>query len=199
MDTTLRHMALAAFASLALGTTAAQAQGKAEGLRFLVSPGVGFGTSGVHAYGKGDSKPGGYLIGRAGLARKGRPFIVGEGEFQLYDAPYPADPADGRPVAEIPKTSFTAISALVGVALYPAADFYLMPQAGIQARNWQGEEAPTGSGSGFAAGLIAGYHLSFAEGFSMQPELVLRYADVTGPGSPSFRMIAFRLMATWVF
>ena len=199
MHTTLRHLVLAAFAMLALGTTAAQAQGKSEGLRFLVSPGVGFGTSGVHAYGKGDSKPGGYLIGRVGLARNGRPFVVGEGEFQLYGAPYPTDPADERPAAEIPKTSFTAISALIGVALYPATDFYLMPQVGIQTRNWQGEEAPTGSGSGFAAGLIAGYHLSFVGGFSMQPELVLRYADVTGPGSPSYRGLAFRLMAAWVF
>ena len=199
MDTVLRYMAFTGLVLLTLGTTAAQAQGKAEGLRFLVSPGVGFGTSGVHAYGKGDSKPGGYLIARAGLARNGRTFVVAEGEFQLSGAPYPADPADPRPPTEIPKTSFTAISALVGVALYPAADFYLMPQVGIQARNWQGVEAPTGSESGFAAGLIAGYHLSFAEGFSMQPELVLRYADVTGPGSPSFRGLAFRLMATWMF
>jgi hypothetical protein len=210
MDSILRRLASGAAMILVLGIQDASAQTNEgpPGTRFLVSPGVGFGTGGFHAYGKGESKPGEYLIGRVGLARNGRPFLVAEGEFQLYAAPYPKNPdapldtshplpsGQGRDTTTAP--SSRAVSLLAGVALYPAADFYVMPQVGIQIRNWSDLAEPTISETGFAAGLIAGYHLRFGPTFSMQPEFVLRYASATGPGSPSFRGASFRLMASWL-
>jgi hypothetical protein len=207
MDSILRRLALGGAMALVFGIPAARAQtnDSPPGPRFMVSPGVGFGTGGFHAYGKGESKPGEYLIGRVGLARNGRPFVVVEGEFQLYGAPYPknpdAPPDPTRPAGSRDTTispTSRAVSLLAGVALYPVADFYLMPQVGVQIRNWSDLAAPTISETGFAAGLIAGYHLRFGSTFSMQPEFVLRYASATGPGSPSFRGASFRLMASWL-
>lgn len=209
MDSMLRRMALSGAMMLVIGFAVARAQTTSgpTGTQVFLSPGVGFGTGGFHAYGKGESKPGEYLIGRVGLTRNGRPLFVVEGEFQLYGAPYPHNPdapldsilVAGRKQAVDTTTGPTsrAVSVLAGVALYPVADFYLMPQIGVQVRNWSDLAAPTISESGLAAGLIAGYHLQFGPNFSMQPEFVLRYAAVTGPGSPSFRGASFRLMASW--
>lgn len=190
MNGTLRRGAvlLAAVMGLAAGTASAQSTDSLpSGLRLTAGGGLGFGTGGVHA-GTGDSKPGGTLIGRIGVARAGRPFLVVDGEWQLYQAPVPDV-----------KAKFDGFSALAGVAFFPAGDFYLMPQVGAQFRSWDGEESAGYSSTGFSAGLNLGYFLSFRPTFSVSPELVLRYADISGPDSPSFRAIGFRVMAAWVF
>lgn len=179
---------LAVLTGLAAGTAAAQSpDAPPAGFRLTAGGGLGFGTGGVHA-GTGDSKPGGTLLGRIGVAKAGRPFLVVDGEWQLYQAPVPDV-----------KAKFDGFSALAGIAVFPTGDFYLMPQVGAQFRNWDGEESEGYSSTGFSAGLNLGYFLSFGPTFSVSPELVLRYADVSGPDTPSFRAIGFRVMAAWVF
>lgn len=202
MDGTLRRgaLVLAAVAFLAAGDALAQTA-STDGLRFTAGFGLGYGTGGVHAD-RGDSKPGGTLLGRIGLARNGRPFVVVDGEWQLYQAPipFPADDDCSRAdTSDCPATRFDGFSVLAGVNLYIAEGFYVQPQAGAQFRNVTGYRSSEYSSSGFAAGLNAGYLLSFGEAFSLSPELFLRYAAMTGPSSPSFRSIGFRLMAGWVF
>ena len=190
MNGTLRRGALfvAAMTGLVAGTARAQsAEAPPAGLRLTAGGGLGYGTGGVHA-GSGDSKPGGTLLGRIGVARDGRPFLALDGEWQLYQAPVPDT-----------KAKFDGFSALAGVTLFPTGDFYLTPQAGAQFRNWTGEGSEDYSSTGFAAGLNVGYLLGFGPGVSVSPELYLRYASITGPDAPSFRSIGFRVMAAWVF
>lgn len=163
-------------------------------LEFLVAGGLGFGSSGIHQTQRGDSKPGEYLDGRLGLARNGRPFLVADLEWQPYQAP--AANAPGTP-SSTPKTEFSAISFLAGVALYPVADFYVMPRIGAQFRDWSGPLAEDLSSSGLSTGLDLGYHLPFGESFSLSPEVFLRYSIVEGPDSPSHRGFGLKLMAHW--
>ena len=161
---------------------------------FLVGGGLGFGSSGVHQDERGDSKPGEFLLGRVGLSRHGRPFVVADLDWQPYKAP--AANAPGTPASQ-PKTEFSAVSLLAGVAIYPVADFYLMPRAGVQFRSWSGPLADDFSDTGFSGGLDLGYHLSFGEAFSLSPEAFLRYSTIDGPDNPSHRGFGFRLMAHW--
>lgn len=188
-----------ALALVGAGTTVAPlaAQDSTAATRkyeFLVGGGLGFGTSGVHQDGRGDSKPGEYLLGRVGIARQGRPFVVADLDWQPFKAP--AANAPGTPATQ-GKTEFSALSVLAGVAIYPVADFYLMPRAGVQFRNWSGPLADDFSDTGFSAGLDLGYHLPFGKAFSLSPEAFLRYSSVDGPDSPSHRAFGFRLMAHW--
>lgn len=203
MDGMLRRttLALGAMALLVSGTVSAQAAGSGEGLRFMAGFGLGYGTGGVHA-GTGDSKPGSTLLGRVGLARDGRPFVVMDGEWQLYKAPMPTredDDCNETSGQDCSATQFGAFSVLVGVNLYVAENFYLQPQVGAQFRDVAGFRSEEYSTTGFAAGLNAGYLLPFGETFTLSPELYLRYATMTGPNAPSFRSIGFRLVAAWTF
>ncbi len=165
-------------------------------LEFLVGGGLGFGSSGVHQTERGDSKPGEYLDGRLGLARGGRPFLVADVEWQPFKAPAANPP--GTPAGQA-KSEFSAVSLLAGVAIYPVADLYLMPRIGAQFRSWAGPDAEEFSESGLATGLDVGYHLPFGEGFSLSPEVFLRYSVIEGPDSPSHRGFGIRLMAHWRF
>jgi hypothetical protein len=183
----------AALGVFGVTSVVAQTATPSEGLRLMAGPGIGFGSGGVHITGAGDSKPGAYVLGRIGLARNNRPFLAADLEWQVNDAPVPLVEDEKE------KTSFGAVSTMIGVAIYPTADFYLMPQAGMQFRNWDGPRADEFSDSGFAAGLNLGYHLSFGPSFGMAPEVMLRYAVITGPDAPSYRAIAFRVMAHWMF
>lgn len=163
---------------------------------FLVGGGLGFGSSGIHQTQRGDSKPGEYLVGRLGLARNGRPFLVADVDWQPYGAPA-ANPS-GTPAGQA-KTEFSAVSLLAGVAFFPVADLYLMPRFGMQFRDWTGSLADDFSESGFSTGLDVGYHLPFGESFSLSPEMFLRYSVVEGPDSPSHRGFGIKLMAHWRF
>lgn len=193
---------LAVLTSLVAGTATAQSADSAQtGLRLMGGFGLGYGTGGVHAD-RGDSKPGATLLGRVGLARNGRPFLVLDGEWQLYQAPipFPADDnCDKADSGNCPATKFDGISALAGVTLFVAEGFYVMPQVGAQFRSVSGYRASEYSETGFAAGLNVGYLLGFGDGVSVSPEVYLRYAAMTGPNTPSFRALGFRVMATWVF
>lgn len=148
--------------------------------------GIGHGTAGIYADGRSDAKPGQSLIGRVGLARNSRPFLMGDVEYQLYKGPHPDLDAE-----------FRAFSVLGGIALYPSGDFYLMPQAGWQFRSWSGDEAPVDSDDGFLASLALGYHLRFGESFALMPEVAARWGDATGAGANSYRGLGFRLVAVW--
>jgi hypothetical protein len=204
MNGTLRRGAvvLAALMGLAAGMASAQSTDSLpSGLRLTAGGGLGFGTGGVHA-GTGDSKPGGTLLGRIGVAKNGRPFLVLDGEWQLYQAPIPFpadDTCEKANAADCPATRFDGVSVLAGVALFVTEGFYVLPQAGAQFRNMTGYRASEYSETGFAAGLNAGYLLDFGSGVSVSPEVYLRYAAMTGPDTPSFRAFGFRVMATWVF
>jgi hypothetical protein len=179
----------------AAGSLAAQSAPPAgRKLEFLVGGGLGFGSSGIHQTERGDSKPGEYLAGRLGLARGGRPFLVADVEWQPFKAPAANPP--GTPAGQ-PKTEFSAVSLLAGVAIYPVADMYLMPRIGAQFRSWAGPDAEDFSESGLATGLDVGYHLPFGENFSLSPEVFLRYSVIEGPDSPSHRGFGLRLMAHW--
>jgi hypothetical protein len=132
--------ALLAAALMGAGTTAqslaAQSTTPAPSkYEFLVGGGLGFGSSGIHQTQRGDSKPGEYLVGRLGLARYGRPFLVADVDWQPYGAPA-ANPS-GTPPGQA-KTEFSAVSLLAGVAIFPVADLYLMPGSGVQYRDWTG-------------------------------------------------------------
>jgi hypothetical protein len=163
-------------------------------LEFLAGGGLGFGSSGIHQSQRGDSKPGEYLDGRLGLARNGRPFLFADLEWQPYKAS--AANAPGTP-ASTPKTEFSAISFLAGVALYPVADLYVTPRIGVQLRDWSGPLADDFSDSGLSTGLDVGYHLPFGDRFSLAPEVFFRYSVVEGPDAPSHRGFGLKLMAHW--
>lgn len=159
---------------------------------FLIGGGIGFGTAGVHQDERGDSKPGVYFTGRFALARQARPFLVADLEWQAFDAPtLPAQATQA-------KTEYGSLAVLAGVAIYPAEDFYLMPRAGVQFRDWSGPDAAAYSETGFATGLDVGYHLPFGTGgFSISPEFFFRYSPIDGPDNPSGRALGVRVVAHW--
>jgi hypothetical protein len=197
----LGFLALAAAGLLTARQAAAQAGGTQGSLQFMAGGGLGYGTGGVHAK-VGDSKPGTTLLGRVGATRDGRPFLVADGEWQLYRAPipFPADATCQRSnTSDCPATDFGAFSVLGGVALFPAREFYVLPQVGAQFRSVRGYRASEYGKTGLAAGVSVGYLLGFGTGVSVSPEVFFRYATMTGPNTPSFRSVGFRVMAIWTF
>lgn len=181
--------------ALAVGGTlplAAQSPDASRPFGIVVGVGLGFGTSGVHQDGRGDSKPGEYLSARVGLARHGKPLVILEVERQPFGGPTPL--AAGTTT----KTEFTATSLLAGLVLSPGGEFYVSPRVGTQSRTWSGPAAASFSENGLALGLDLGYHLSFGGGFVLAPEAFYRYASIDGPDNPSARGIGFRLVAQWI-
>lgn len=173
-----------AAATLCLAAAPLAAQSTSGGA--FVGFGLGYGTAGMYASGRSNLKPGESLIGRVGLLLNGRPFLVADAEFQVYNATFPDTDAE-----------FKALSLLGGIILPIGSEFYLTPQAGWQFRTWNGEEREVASDNGLLGSFGIGYHLSFSERMSVSPEVVGRLGDATGAGAHSYRGLGFRVVATW--
>lgn len=183
---------LCLFALVAAPSLAAQSASSPRALGVVVGAGFGFGTSGVHQDGRGDSKPGQFLNGRIGVARNGRPLVIVDLELQPYGGPI------ALTVGTTAKTEFKATSVLAGVVLSPGGEFYVTPRLGAQARSWSGPLAASFSEEGLVGGMDVGHHLAFGRGLMIAPEAFYRYAAMDGPDAPSARGFGFRIVAQWV-
>lgn len=177
---------------VAVPSLSAQSASSPRELGVVLGAGFGFGTSGVHQDGRGDSKPGEFLNGRIGVARNGRPLVIVDLEVQPYGGPV------ALTTGTTAKTEFKATSVMAGLMLSPGGEFYVTPRVGTQMRSWSGPLAASFSESGLAVGADLGYHLTFGNGLLIAPEAFYRYATIDGPDSPSARGLGFRIVAQWV-
>lgn len=173
-------------------TLGAQTAAAPRPIGVVLGAGFGFGTSGVHQDGRGDSKPGEFLNARIGVARNGRPLVIVDLEVQPFGGPI------ALTTGTTTKTEFKATSFLAGVVLSPIGEFYVTPRLGAQARSWSGPLAASFSEEGLVGGVDVGYHLAFGRGLLIVPEAFYRYAAMDGPDAPSARGLGFRVVAQWV-
>ncbi len=128
-------------------------------------------------------------VGAASASAQGLTLHVAYGALELEWQPFAVANPDRS-------ERFTSIYALLGPQVRLSPAIYVRPVVGVQFRHWSGANPVTSGDQGLALGAVAAYHVEFAGGWRLDPQLEWRYAVIEFQGNVHSQQVGVRLQLT---